>query len=145
MTRRHIVALLAGIVAVALVQSGVMGFANLIQRCCIEENRSAVWVGHAMTTLYTIGMIIPGFVAGLIAKTRGILVGFLAGLLGGIAYSVVRSSFPDGTALSEIVSSGSVLMSLVGTGLTMCIPCAAGGGTAELLRSNTSLERTREG
>ena len=143
MTRRHLVALLAGIVAVALVQSGVSALALLIQQCCIADNRSAVWVGHAMTTLYTTGMIIPGFVAGFIAKTRGILVGLVAGLLGGIAYSIARSSIPEGTGFLDIVSSGSVLMSFVGLGLTLCIPCAAGGGTAELLRSNTSLERTR--
>ena len=145
MTRRHLVALLAGVVAVALVQTGVTGFARLIEQCCISDNRSAVWVGHAMAMLYTTGMIVPGFVAGLIAKTRGILVGCLAGLLGGIAYSVWRSSIPDGTGLLEVLSSGSVLMSLVGMGLTLCIPCAAGGATAELLRSNTSRERTREG
>ena len=98
-----------------------------------------------MTSLYSIGMLVPGFIAGFIAKTRGILVGFLAGLLGGIAHSLVRSVFPDDTTLLEVLSSPSFLVSFVGTGLTLCIPCAAGGATAELLRSNKSFERTREG
>jgi uncharacterized membrane protein YeaQ/YmgE (transglycosylase-associated protein family) len=145
MTRRHLVALLAGIIAVPLVQGAVTGGAHLIERCCIADNRSAVWVGVAMTSLYSIGMLVPGFVAGFIAKTRGILFGFLAGLLGGIAHSLARSVFPDATTLLEVLSSPSFLISIVGTGLTLCIPCAAGGATAELLRSNKSLERTREG
>ena len=142
MRHRHLVSIAIGMLAVVASQRGVLGIMRLIEACCISQNRSAVWVSIAMNLLYTIGLLLPGFIAGLVAKSRGILVGFLSGLLGGIAYSAWFSLVPPvdwGAALT----SGATLLSLAGTGITLSVSCAAAGGAAEALRSNTSFERTR--
>jgi hypothetical protein len=144
MNRRHIAAIGIGILAVVLVQRGVLGTGRLIEHCCISENRSAVWVGFVMNAMYTTGLLIPGFIAGLVSRSRGILVGFLSGLLGGVAYSLAFG-FVGPVHWVEALTSGTMLLSLLGTGVTMGISCAAAGGAAESLRSNKSLERTREG
>jgi hypothetical protein len=143
MRHRHLVAIAIGVLAVVACQRGVLGIGRLIEACCISQNRSAVWVGIAMNLLFTVGILLPGFIAGLVAKSRGILVGFASGLIGGIVYSTafgLVSPVDWGAALT----SGTMLLSLVGTGITLSVSCAAAGGAAEALRSNKSFERTRE-
>jgi hypothetical protein len=143
MRHRHLVAIAIGVLAVVACQRGVLGVGRLIEACCISQNRSAVWVGIAMNLLFTVGILLPGFIAGLVAKSRGILVGFASGLIGGIVYSTafgLVSPVDWGAALT----SGTMLLSLVGTGITLSVSCAAAGGAAEALRSNKSFERTRE-
>jgi hypothetical protein len=143
MRHRHLVAITIGVLAVVACQRGVLGVGRLIETCCISQNRSAVWVGVAMNLLFTVGILLPGFIAGLVAKSRGILVGFASGLIGGIVYSTafgLVSPVDWGAALT----SGTMLLSLVGTGITLSVSCAAAGGAAEALRSNKSFERTRE-
>lgn len=123
-------------------QRGVLSIGGLIESCCISQNRSAIWVGIAMNLLFTIGILLPGFIAGLVARSRGILVGFWSGLIGGTVYSAtfgLASPVDWGAALT----SGTMLLALVGTGVTLSISCAAAGGAAEALRSNSSLERKR--
>jgi hypothetical protein len=136
MRHRHLIAIAIGVIAVVACQQGVLGIGRLIEACCISQNRSAVWVGIAMNLLFTIGILLPGFIAGLVAKSRGVLVGFLSGLVGGIVYSTAFG-------LVSPVDWGAALTS--GTMLTLSVSCAAAGGAAEALRSNKSLERTREG
>jgi len=143
MRHRHLVAIAIGVLAVVACQRGVLGIMRLIEACCIVESRSAGWVGIAMNLLFTIGILLPGFIAGLIARSRGILVGFLSGLIGGVIYSAAFGLVAPvdwGAALT----SGTLLLSLVGTGITLSVSSAAAGGAAEALRSNNSLERTRE-
>ena len=128
---------------VMVAQQGVMYLGRIIEACCITQNRSAVWVGIALNLLFTIGLLLPGFVAGLVAGSRGILVGFLSGLIGGILYSGafgLASPVDWGAALT----SGTMLLSLLGTGITLSVSCAAAGGAAQALRSSTSVERMRE-
>jgi hypothetical protein len=143
MNGRHIAAIGIGILTVVLVQRGVLGAGRLLEQCCIAENRSAVWVGIVMNAIFTVGLLVPGFVAGLVSRSKGILVGFLSGLLGGIVYSLAFG-FIGPVHWVEALTSGTMLLSLLGTGFTMGISCAAAGGAAESLRSNKSLERTRE-
>ena len=142
MHQRHLVAIAIGVLVVAIAHYGVVHIGRAIEACCISQNRSAVWVGIAMNLLFTVGILLPGFVAGLVARSKGILVGFLSGLIGGTLYSAVfglASPVDWGAALT----SGTMLLSLVGTGITLSVSCAAAGGAAEALRSNTSFERTR--
>jgi hypothetical protein len=144
MRHRHLVATAIGVLAVVATQRGVVGIGHVIESCCISQNRSAVWVGIAMNLLFILGVLLPGFIAGLVAKSRGILVGFLSGLVGGILYSAafgLVSPVDWGAALT----SGTMLLSFAGTGLTFGVSCAAAGGAAEALLSNKSLKRTREG
>jgi hypothetical protein len=142
MRHRHLFAIAIGVLAVVACQQGVLRIGRLIETCCIAENRSAVWAGIAMNLLFTIGILLPGFIAGLVARSRGILVGFLAGLVGGILYSAAFG-FVSPVDWGAALTSGPMLLSLVGTGVTLSVSCAAAGGAAEALRSNTSLERTR--
>jgi hypothetical protein len=134
MNRRHVFSIGIGILAVILVQRGVLGASRLIENCCISENRSDLWVGFAMNLLFTLGMLVPGFIAGLVSRTRGILVGFLTGLLGGIANSLAFG-FVAPVDWAAALTSGYMLMSLLGSGITLSIPCAAAGGAAETLIS----------
>jgi hypothetical protein len=143
MRQRHLIAVALGVLAVIAAQQGVLRFGRAIAACCISENRSAVWVGIAMNLLFTIGILLPGFVAGWVARTRGILVGFLSGLVGGIIYSAAFG-LASPVDWAAALTSGTMLLSLLGTGITLSISCAAAGGAAEALRSNTALERTRE-
>jgi hypothetical protein len=143
MRQRRLIAIAIGVLVVFAAQQGVVRFGRLIEACCISQNRSAVWVGIAMNLLFTVGILLPGFVAGLVAKSRGILVGFLSGLIGGTAYSAVFGLLPP-VDWHAALTSGTMLLSLLGTGLTLSVSCAAAGGAAEALRSNKSLERTRE-
>jgi hypothetical protein len=84
-----------------------------------------------------IGMLIellPGFIAGWISCDRGLISGFLVGLLGSGGYSAFV-----GTA-AHYFPSGSSQFLVMGTWfLTMCIVVgffsAAAGGSAQLIRS----------
>jgi hypothetical protein len=143
MRRQHLIAIAIGVLAVIACQRAVLSLGRLIEACCISQSRSAVWVGIAINLIFTVGILLPGFVAGLVSKSRGILVGFLSGLLGGVVYSAAFG-LTSPADWSAALTSGTMLLSLLGTGLTLSVSCAAAGGAAQALRSNTSFERTRE-
>jgi MFS family permease len=140
MSRRHFVAILVGIATAVLSQWGVSAGSRLIEVCCFSNARGSVWIEPALMALYNLGLLIPGLVAGWVAKTRGILVGFLAGVLGGIANSAATGII----TWAHILSSRSQWLWLLGIGIALGIPCAIAGAAGQLLRSNYRIERTRE-
>jgi hypothetical protein len=83
--------------------------------------------------------LLPGFIAGWMSRGRGLVSGFVVGLLGSGCYSVVA-----GTAANYFQSSGSQLIVMGSWFLAMCIVAgffsAAAGGSAQLMRSNNSFK-----
>jgi hypothetical protein len=88
--------------------------------------------------------LLPGLCAALISGCRGMLMGALTGLIGGLTYSVVfiliRLHFSH---LSHFFTSMGAPMWFQVQGFGLIISCAAGGAVGELLRSNNRLERSR--
>jgi MFS family permease len=91
------------------------------------------------TPLGMLATLLPGFMAGWFSRNHGIISGFLVGLVGSGAHSVLA-----GSAAQYFQASGSQLAVLVSWFFVMCLVqglySAAAGGTAQLLRSNNSFE-----
>jgi hypothetical protein len=81
--------------------------------------------------------LLPGFCAGVISGRRGILLGMLTGLIGGMTYSVlfflIRLHFLH---LGHFSTSAGALLWFWGSGPGLLLTCAAGGAAGQLLRSN---------
>jgi hypothetical protein len=96
------------------------------------------------STAFALSLMVPGFVAGLVAARRGILIGAsAAAILAGLdvlSEAMVFAGRP-GWSSSDV---GRMLLSVLMRHPASIIASAVAGGCAELLRSNTSLERTRE-
>ena len=87
-----------------------------------EKNDWTVFLHSLIPTLIC---IIPGYVAGRIAKTRGVLYGFVAGA-SGASVSVIWLSVLDSWAISVIISS------MFHSSIQFGVLNAAGGGAGEL-------------
>jgi hypothetical protein len=140
-TRRHAMAIAIGACAFVLLQKGTQNSARLIEDCCISQNGGALWVSIALNVVLTLGLLVPGFLAGLIARSRGILVGFLAGLLGGILFSLTVGIIPVEGGWFEILTSWSQLLFIIGNAFVLSLSTAAAGGAAQALRSNAATGR----
>jgi hypothetical protein len=99
-----------------------------------------LWYLPIENVLFAVAMVLPGFCAGWISKRRGILLGALTGLIGGISYTMVLYPFVHhGSAdrISHFFASEEVLTAAFWSSqFGLALTCAAGGGTGELLRSN---------
>jgi hypothetical protein len=134
-TRRHVIAIAIGACAFVLLQQGTQHAARLIEECCISQNRSVLWVSIALNVLVTLGLLVPGFLAGLVARSRGILVGFLAGLLGGVLFSLTVGIIRVEGSWFEILTSGSQWLFIIGNAFVLSLSTAAAGGAAQAMRS----------
>jgi hypothetical protein len=117
-----------------------------VATCCLTPQGSVpVWLSILSSPIGALVALLPGFIAGWAAQRRGILVGFLTGLLGSALYSAVFGTFWRSTieqGLPEILTLASwLLLMSVASGLYG----AAAGASAQLLRSNNALEQTWEG
>jgi fructose-specific phosphotransferase system IIC component len=99
-------------------------------------------VSYGVVASTFLGMLIelsPGFIAGWISGSRGLLAGFVVGLLGSGCYSAVA-----GTAAHYFQASEAQSLVMESWFFTMCIVVgffsAAAGGSAQLLRSNKSFK-----
>jgi hypothetical protein len=135
MTRVHAFAVVAGLALMALVQCC---FTEVNHFLLAREPQAAtvVYVASAMQVTFALLFLTPGLVAGFVATSHGILMGFLTGVLGG----VMRTAFAEAALLHVSwwhgFASLSGLVLLLSSGLIMGITCAAAGGTGQLLRSN---------
>jgi len=93
-------------------------------------------LGSLFTGLFT---VVPGLAVGFVAGRHGLLLGAVVGYLGhmlGTPWSAIldpqQSNVPAALLSALLAPLGHAIIS------------AAGGGAGQLLRSNTSLERTRE-
>ena len=110
----------------------------------VHGNTSAPWVATLYSCAFVVSMMLPGFIAGLVSARRGILIGAVAAsilaLIAMIPEVLVIAKAPDwpiGEAIKMLLSAFIRYPANI-------IASAVAGGCAELLRSNKSLERTRE-
>jgi MFS family permease len=91
------------------------------------------------TPVGMLATLLPGFVAGWFSRSHGIISGFLVGLVGSATHSLLA-----GSAAQYFQANASQVAVLVAWLLVMCVVqglySAAAGGTAQLLRSNSSFE-----
>jgi len=110
----------------------------------IQGRTSAPSVATLFSTAFVVSLMVPGFIAGLVAARRGILIGASAAAI--LAFFAV---LPEVLVISKapersIGDAAGMLLSVFTRYPASIIASAVAGGCAELLRSNTSLERTRE-
>jgi hypothetical protein len=88
--------------------------------------------------------MVPGFVAGMIVARRGILAGALAAAI--LAAIVVSSEVIALTLNADrtLAEAFQMMPSVISQYPASIIASAVAGGCAQLLRSNNSLERTRD-
>jgi hypothetical protein len=135
MKRTHACAVAVGLVAMALCQYCVAEM-NLASSRHFSDSPAIVYVGSTERVLAAILYLLPGFVAGLVARTHGIFTGFLTGLLGGPVIPVVSAAAVFHIDFWNGFTSTGAAVSLLSAGIATGISCAAAGGSAELLRSN---------
>jgi hypothetical protein len=113
------------------------------ERCCQSEGPVAIYVSSGMKVLAEILYLLPGFLAGFIARTHGIFTGFITGTLGGAGSSAFSASLLLGVSAWHESTISAAVVGIFGAGIVSGIACAAAGGAAELVRSNNRLERSR--
>jgi hypothetical protein len=87
-------------------------------------------------------LLAPGFLIGFVAGTRGAILGLAAGAFGSVIYAVAFATTLQTPAHPYLPNPWSWV---VGEVLTQAILTAVAGSAGQFLRSNKSLERTREG
>ncbi|BBA31993.1 uncharacterized protein sS8_0023 [Methylocaldum marinum] len=88
--------------------------------------------------------LLPGFVAGWLARRNPILVGFLAGLLGNVIYSAIFLTQWQPVLEGGPLTVADVALRLVFLGVSWGLVSAAAAGTAQFLRSNKPIHATCE-
>jgi len=114
--------------------------AALMRASTFAPYSSGLLEASATILLQTLLVLVPGLVTGIIAPSRGMLLGFSVGVVGGLLSQLI---FSAGIARSPPLLSyqWSIALSL---DMSAGILCAAGAAAGQLVRSNKSLERTRE-
>jgi hypothetical protein len=113
--------------------------AALLRASLDEFYNISVWPTAVTILVRPVLIVLPGFAAGLLVSTRGMLVGLTVGVVGGLLSQLLLSpeiaqtpplfSYQWMTALALDISAG--------------IFCAVGGAAGQLVRSYISLEHTR--
>jgi hypothetical protein len=137
------IALAAGVTAGWAVNWALLNVMPRLTAGAIHGNTSAPWVGTFYTCAFVVSMMVPGFIAGLVAGRRGILIGASAAailaiiaVLPDVLFVLKSTEWSMGDAVRTFFSAFTRYPASI-------IASAVAGGCAELLRSNKSLERTR--
>jgi hypothetical protein len=104
----------------------------------------APWIAMLYSTAFALSLMVPGFVAGLVAARRGILIGAsAAAILAGLEVlsEALALAGRPGWSVGDV---SRMLLSVLMRHPASIVASGVAGGCAELLRSNTSLERTRD-
>ncbi len=141
---RMSLALIAGVAAgwsaSWLIMNGVTNFTGEAS----PGKSIAPWIAMLYSTAFALSLMVPGFVAGLVAARRGILIGASAAAILAcidvLSEAMVFVGRP-GWSSSDVAR---MLLSVLMRHPASIIASGVAGGCAELLRSNTSLERTRD-
>ena len=136
MNRRLVVTLIALAVAIPL-----HWYLNLPDSGAIPEPWSMPRWRWELGPLFTgLTMVLPGTLVGLVVGRNGILLGAVVGFMGHVLAAPpleLANQLPSNVAAQ--------LLSAALAPLGHTVISAAAGGAGQLLRSNKSLERTREG
>lgn len=137
-------AVVAGVSVSLILQVSAARFMEVTYECCIGPGAATpIWYAAVSSPLGALVSLLPGFVAGWwAARRRALLAGFLAGLLGNAIYSAIFLTLWPAVAEGGILSVAEMILRLLILGTSWGLGSAAAGGTAELLRSNKTMEPT---
>jgi hypothetical protein len=111
----------------------------------IRGQTSAPWVATLFSLAFIVSLMVPGFVAGLVAGQRGILLGASAAIILAVLAVLPEIMVVVRTPEWSIGEAANSLMSVFMRYPANIVASAVAGGCGELLRSNISLKRAREG
>ena len=138
MERRQIIAVGIGTTCVIIGAFGQNYFAHLAGELASRNGALPIWSVPTQSLAFVFHSLLPGFVAGWISQKHGILVGFIAGIIGATTYHLgmhIIEEYP--------ISVRTVFwILLINPGISHSLSNAAAGGAAQLLRSNKSLQPT---
>lgn len=136
-------AVVAGVSVSLILQVLAAKFMQVTYECCVSPGAATpIWYAAVSSPLGALVSLLPGFVAGWWARRRGLLAGFLAGLLGNAIYSAIFLTQWPAVAEGGILGVAEMILRLLILGTSWGLGSAAAGGTAELLRSNKTMEPT---
>jgi len=139
------IALVAGVAAGWLANWALMNVMPVLTEGAIHGRTSAPWVATVYSVAFVVSIMLPGFVAGLVAGRHGILIGAASAVILALVAMIPEVLFiikaPGGTLGDALKMLLSAFIRYPG----QIVASAVAGGCAELLRSNKSLQRTREG
>jgi MFS family permease len=140
---RMSIAVIAGVAAGWFANWSLMTAMPLVTRGAVHGNTSAPWVAAFYSFAFVVSMMLPGFVAGLVAARRGILIGTLAAVALAIIAMIPEVLIVMKAPNWSFGEATQMLFSAFARYPANIVASAVAGGCAELLRSNKSLERTR--
>jgi MFS family permease len=146
MTTRYLtsIALATGVAAGWVVNWVVLEVMPKLTEGAIRGPMSAPWVATLFSFAFVVSLMVPGFVAGLVAGRRGILIGASAAIILAMLAVLPELLFVLRTPEWSLGEAAGTLVSILMRYPASIVASAVAGGCAEHLRSNKSLERTRE-
>lgn len=137
-------ALVAGVSASLILQVLAAKFMEVAYECCVSPGATTpLWYAAVSSPIGALISLLPGFVAGWLTPRRAILAGFLVGLIGNTIYSATFLTQWPAVAEDGALGISEMIVRLLILGTSWGFGSAAAGGTAQLLRSNKTIEPTR--
>jgi uncharacterized membrane protein YeaQ/YmgE (transglycosylase-associated protein family) len=137
-------AIVAAVSVAVILQILMMRAAGYAFECCFDaQSAPPLWYAILSSPLGAIASLLPGFVAGWLYSRQGIAAGFIAGLVGNVIYSAVFLTMWATVIDAGALSVAEMIVRLVFLASPWAFGNAAAGGTAQLLRSNKTMEPTR--
>ena len=138
-------AILTGIAASLLLQISETEFAQFVYGCCLDSNGAIPnWYLLVSSPFQGLVSLMPGFIAGWLSRSNGIVAGLLAGFFGNVLYSLVFQTMWVAVLQDGASGIGEMLLRSILLSSSWALIGAAAGGTAQLLRSNKSIQPTCE-
>jgi hypothetical protein len=100
----------------------------------------SMWLIAISSPIQALASLLPGFNAGWVARERGVLAGFLAGLFGNVVYTALFGTFWNSILADGMAGAVSMILWLFLMAVSWGLYGAAAGGTARLLRSHKLLQ-----
>jgi hypothetical protein len=137
-------AVVAGVSVSLILQVSAAKFMEVAYECCVSPGTATpIWYAAVSSPLGALVSLLPGFVAGWWARRRALLAGFLAGLLGNTIYSAILLTQWPAVIEGGTLDVAEVILRILILATSWGLGSAAAAGTAQLLRSNKTIEPTR--
>ena len=134
-------AVLAGVCVALLLQISQASVAELMYDCCRDSNGGLpIWYALFSSPFGALVALLPGLIAGWLSVSRGIVAGLLAGLLGNAVYSSIFLTMWPAVLEGGASAVLQTVVQSVAFASSWALIAAAGGGTAQLMRSNKVLQ-----
>jgi hypothetical protein len=142
---RTSIAVIAGVAAGWLANWALMNAIPALTAGSVHGNTSAPWVATFYSCAFVVSMMLPGFVAGLVAGRRGILICAVAATALAVVAMIPEVLVVVKAPGWSFGEASRMLLSAFIRYPANIVASAVAGGCAELLRSNTSLPSSYAG